>query len=135
MLIAIGAFVVVSDLQTTEVPRQQNIVAKETGDGFVTALTLAVKGGTGFSYNYSFPKTVFARAYAINLSNLNAANSTILMEYMGDYSNFTYMFDVPKFNYKMEGSCLTGSYLDSTRCSNVLMLRNDGENLTITQLP
>lgn len=135
MLIAIGAFVVVSDLQTSEVPRQQNTVAKETGDGFVTALTLSVKGGTGFSYNYSFPKTVFARAYTINLSNLNAANSTILMEYVGDYSNFTYMYDVPKFNYKIEGSCLTGSTIDSTKCSNVLMLRNDGENLTITQLP
>jgi hypothetical protein len=135
MLIAIGAFVVVGDLQSSEVPRQQNLVAKETGDGFVTALTLTVKGGTGFSYNYSFPKTIFARAYFINMSNLNAANSTILLEYTGDYANFTYMYDVPKFNYHVDGACLSGSALDSMKCSNVLMLKNDGENLTITQLP
>ncbi len=135
MLIAIGAFVVVSDLQTSEVPRQQNIVAKETGDGFVTALTLTVKGGTGFSYNYTFPKTIFARSYVIDMGGLNAANSTILLEYIGDYANFTYMYDVPKFNYRVEGACLGGSALESMKCSNVLMLKNDGENLTITQLP
>jgi len=135
MLIAIAAFVVVSDLQTSEVPLQQNIVAKETGDGFVTALTLAVKGGEGFSYNYSFPQTIFARPYVIDMSGLGAQNSSIIIEYVGDYANFSYMYDVPKYNYRLSGSCMAGSALDSTACSNVLMLFNDGENLTITQLP
>ncbi len=135
MLIAIAAFVVVSDLQTSEVPLQQNIVAKETGDGFVTALTLAVKGGTGFSYNYSFPKTIFARPYRMDLAGLSAQNSSIIIDFVGDYANFSYQYDVPKYSYRLSGSCLTGSSLDSTACSNVLMLNNDGENLTITQLP
>jgi hypothetical protein len=135
MLIAIAAFIVVSDLQTTEVPLQQNIVAKETGEGFVTAMTLAVKGGTGFSYNYSFPKTIFARPYLINMSGLNAQNSTIIIDYIGDYANFSYQYDVPKYSYHLSGSCISGSAIDSTACSNMLMLTNDGENLTITQLP
>jgi hypothetical protein len=135
MLIAIAAFIVVSDLQTSEVPLQQNTVAKETGDGFVTALTLAVKGGPGFSYNYSFPKTIFARPYRMDFSNLAAQNSSIIIDYIGDYANFSYQYDVPKYNYRISGSCISGSALDSTACSNTLMLTNDGENLTITQLP
>jgi|WetSurMetagenome_2_1015567.scaffolds.fasta_scaffold131922_3 hypothetical protein len=135
MLISIAAFIVVSDLQTSEVPLQQNTVAKETGDGFVTALTLAVKGGPGFSYNYSFPKTIFARPYRMDLSNLVAQNSSIIIDYMGDYANFSYQYDVPNYNYRITGSCISASALDSTACSNVLMLANDGENLTITQLP
>jgi hypothetical protein len=135
MLIAIGAFVIVTDLQASEVPLQQNTVAKETGDGFVTALTLAVKGGTGFSYNYSFPKTIFARPYVIDMSRLNADNSTIMMDYIGDYANFSYQYGVPKYSYKVGGGCIAGSVLESTQCSNVIMLNNDGENLTITQLP
>lgn len=135
MLIAIAAFVVVGDLQSSEVPLQQNTVAKETGEGFVTAITLAVKGGQGFSYNYSFPSTIFARPYLINLSGLNAQNSSIIIDYLGDYGDFSYQYDVPKYNYRIEGACIGGLAIDSTACSNVIMLKNDGENLTITQLP
>ncbi len=135
MLIAIAAFIIVSDLQTSEIPLQQNTVAKETGDGFVTALTLAVKGGPGFSYNYSFPKTVFGRPYVIDMSGLNAQNATIILDYIGDYANFSYQYGVPKYEYRFSGGCLGGMVLESMQCSNVLMLNNDGENLTITQLP
>ncbi len=135
MLIAIGSFVVVSDLQSAEIPLQQNKVAKEAGDGFVTAITLAVKGGEGFSYNYTFPKTLFARPYSLDLSSMNAGNSTMTITYLGDYSEFSYQYDLPKYEYILGGGCITGSVLSSNACSNTLMLNNDGENLTITQLP
>ena len=135
MLIAIGSFVVVSDLQSAEIPLQQNKVAQEAGEGFVTAITLAVKGGEGFSYNYTFPKTIFARPYQIEMSGINAANSTIIITYSGEYSEFSYQYDLPKYRYVLAGGCLTGSKLSSNECSNTLMLNNDGENLTITQLP
>jgi len=135
ILIAVGSFIVVSDLQSSEIPLQQNKVAKEAGDGFVTALTLAVKGGEGFSYNYTFQKTLFARPYVMNLSNLNSANSTITITYSGDYSEFNYQYDLPKYRYILSGGCISGSAITSNECSNTLMLNNDGENLTITQLP
>jgi hypothetical protein len=135
IVVAVAAFIVVSDLQTSEIPLQQNTVAKETGDGFVTALTLAVKGGRGFSYNYTFPKTIFARQYLIDFSNMNSPNASILIDYVGDYGNFSYQYNVPKYEYQVSGACLSGDTLKSNDCSNTLMLVNDGENLTVTQLP
>jgi hypothetical protein len=101
IFVAVVAFVAVSSLQSTEIPLQQNALVKETGDGFVNVITLAVKGGEGFSYNYTF----------------------------------SYQYDLPPYNYFISGACLGGQVLGSTNCSNVLMLNNDGENLTITQLP
>jgi hypothetical protein len=137
IFVAIAAFVVVNNLQSSEVPFHQNTLAKETGDGFVNSLTLAVKGGQGFSYNYSFPKTLYARPYKIDFGNINAENSSIIINYVGDYSNFSYMYPVPGYKYVVvtSGHCLSSSVLESNVCSNVLMLNNDGENLTITQLP
>lgn len=142
MFVAIASFVVVSDLQGAEVPLQQNTVAKETGESFVSVLTLAVKAGEGFSYNYTFPKTLFTKYYTIDMRKINDANSSIMINWEGDYGAFSYQYGVPAYEYRFEGSCLTTSslekpayVLDSSYCSNTLMLENDGENLTITQLP
>ena len=135
MFIAVVAFVVISDLQTSEVPLQQNSLVKETGDGFVSVMTLSVKGGEGFSYNYTFPKTIYGLPYSLNLRNLDSVNRTMLIEWNGSYGAFSYQYDVPPYNYKIAGSCLGDEILNSTECSNVLMLNNDGQNLTISQLP
>lgn len=135
ILISVAAFVVVSDLQSSEVPLQQNKVAKETGDGFVTALSLAVKGGEGFSYNYSFPKTIYARGYAMDMRNLESGEPSINIGYDGEYGAFAYQYGLPKYKYRFSGPCLGPGVLESASCSNVLMMVNDGENLTLTQLP
>jgi hypothetical protein len=135
MFVAMASFVVVNDLQTAEVPLQQNTVAREVGDGFVNVITLSVKGGEGFSYNYSFPRTIFGRPYRMDMRGLGSAKSVILLEWEGDYGNFSYLYDVPNYRYRVEGGCMSGDILNSSACSNVLMLSNDGENLTITQLP
>jgi hypothetical protein len=134
MFVAVAAFIVVNDLQKAEIPLQQNSLAKETGQGFVTMLTLSMKGGPGFSYNYTFPKTMYGAPYAIYLTNLTEGNF-MMIEWNGSYGSFAYQYDVPVFIYKLEGSCLDGRILRSDRCSNTLMLSNDGENLTLTQLP
>jgi len=130
MFIAIAAFVVVNQLQRAEIPLQQNTVAKEIGDGFVTIITLSVKGGEGFSYNYTFPKTLFQLPYTIYLTNLT--DGFMVMEWEGSYGNFSYSYDVPIYNYKL-GGCVADGILVSDECSNVLTLNNDGGNLTITQ--
>lgn len=135
ILVAIASYVVVSDIQGTEVPLQQNTVAKETGEGFASVMTLAVKGGEGFAYNYTFPRTIFGRPYSIGLRNVNEPNATIIIEWAGDYGDFAYQYNVPSYEYKLGGPCLSGQALNSSACSNVLMLNNDGENLTITQKP
>lgn len=133
MFVTIAAFLVVNQMLTSEIPLQQNIVAKETGGAFANAVTLSVKGGQGFSYNYTFPRTVFGLPYRIYLTNLS--DGYMLIDWEGSYGNFTYPYTVPSYGYKVEGACLTGDILVSSSCSNILTLNNDGENLTIRQLP
>lgn len=133
MFIVVVSFVIVNQLQSTEVPLQQNRVAKETGEGFANALTLSVKGGEGFSYNYTFPKTIFGIPYKMDFTELTTNRNTMILEWEGPYGNFSYSYNVPTYNYIIGGGCLSGNVLISNQCSNVLMLNNDGENLTITQ--
>ncbi|MFH1520892.1 MAG: hypothetical protein ABID61_04555 [Candidatus Micrarchaeota archaeon] len=135
MFVAIAAFLAVSDIQRTELPYQQNKAVKEAGDGFVSILTLSVKGGEGFSYRYVFPRTIFGIPYTIHLGNLATPRPNIVIEWPGNYGNFSYQYNVPSYNYKF-GGCITQGVdpiLQSDACSNVIMLNNDGENLTITQ--
>ncbi len=133
MFMAIAAFVVVSDVQRSELPLQQNSVAKETGEGFVTTFILAVKGGNGFQYQYPFPKTIFGIPYSIDMTNINHQNSTILLSWTGPYGEFSYQYDLPKYDYEVSGTCLSGSVLKSDQCTNVLLFTNDGKKLTINQ--
>jgi hypothetical protein len=130
MFVAVAAFIVVNDMQRTEVPLSQNRLVKETGEGFITMITLSMKGGKGFTYNYSYPKTIFGSPYAIYLTNLS--NGFMVIEWNGSYGPFSYQYDVPPYNYKVEGTCLGGDkILRSDICPDSLMLMNDGENLTL----
>lgn len=130
MFVAIAAFVMVSQLQGSEIPLQQNTVAKEMGEGFVTIITLSVKAGDGFSYNYTFPKTLFGTPYKMHMGNLT--DGFMIMEWEGSYGNFSYSYDVPAYGYEVRG-CVADGVLVSNECSNVLTLYNDGKNLNITQ--
>ena len=131
MFIAIAAFLAVNQLQTTEIPLQQNNVAKETGEGFATVVTLSVTGGEGFSYKYTFPRTVFGLPYTIHF--LSPTNDVIILEWEGSYGNFSSSYNVPSYPYKFQG-CLSDKKFVSNECSNTLIFENDGENLTITQV-
>ncbi|MBU0533096.1 hypothetical protein KKB44_06405 [Candidatus Micrarchaeota archaeon] len=133
MFITIAAFVVVNQMMSTEIPLQQNTVAKETGEAFANAILLSVKGGNGFSYNYTFPRTLFGLPYTIYLTNLS--DGFMILEWEGNYGNFSYSYSVPSYEYNVDGACLTGGVLMSDTCSNVLMLNNVHGNLTINQMP
>jgi hypothetical protein len=134
MFITIAAFVVVNQMLSSEIPLQQNTVAKETGDKFANVVTLSVKGGTGFSYNYTFPRTIFGLPYRMYMTNLT--DGFMVLDWEGSYGNFSYKYSVPSYSYHVQGGCLDGDILMSnSTCSNVLMFINDGENLTIRQLP
>jgi len=141
MLMVIISFIVVNHVQESEIPLQQNTVAKETGASFQNAITLAIKGGRGFSYNYSFPRTVFGLPYQIDMGPVKSPNATILLTWKGTYGNFSYYFDVPVYNYKFQDQtqknkdCLNDAdrMLSSETCAPWLRFDNDGQNLTITQ--
>ncbi len=131
MFVAIAAFVVVNSLQSSEIPLQQNSVAREVGGGFANVFTLAVKGGPGFAYNYTFPKTIFNLPYAIVL--LPGGHDVFILEWGGAYGNFSYQYDVPAYEYSLEG-CLADGVFVSNECDNMLMFSNNGSTLTIEQV-
>lgn len=128
MFVAIAAFIIVNQIQSTEVPIQQNTVAKEIGEGFSSTFSLSVKGGTGFSYNYSFPRTIFGIPYKITF-----LENSIILDWEGSFGNYSSSYDIPYYSYDF-GGCLQDRVLTSNECGNMLMLENNGEKLTITQV-
>lgn len=135
IVITVAAFLIVNDLQRSEIPLQQNKVVKEHGDTFVNIITLSVKGGEGFQYSYHFPRTLFGIPYMIDFTHMVSYNDnpylTIIWE--GSYGNFTYDYYVPSYNYNIHSS-IGGQILQSDgQPNNLLTLINDGENLTIIQ--
>jgi hypothetical protein len=134
MFVVVAAFVVINDLQGSEIPQRQNTVAMETGQGFANIVTLAVKGGTGFNYNYLFPKTIFGMSYVIDFTRL-ADNDTFIIDWAGPYGNFSYEYLAPSYTYVIDASdCIVDNKLVSNNaCSNVLILNNDGVKLRIKQ--
>jgi hypothetical protein len=132
MFVVVAAFIVISQLQSSEIPLRQNSVARETGQAFADIITLSVKGGEGFSYAYTFPKTIFGMPYAIDMTRL-ADRHIIFIDWAGPYGNFTYQYAVPAYGYALAGSCLDDGRLESDMCANMLILNNVGNTLTITQ--
>ncbi|MFH1785816.1 MAG: hypothetical protein ABH842_05290 [Candidatus Micrarchaeota archaeon] len=136
IVITIAAFLIVNELQRSEIPLQQNKVVKETGETFVNIITLSVKGGEGFSYSYTFPRTIFGIPYQIDFTHLASSpdyNQYISIIWEGSYGEFIYDYYVPAYNYYPTGCIGGGMFTSNSSCSNVLTLINDGENLTITQ--
>ena len=136
MVLVIAAFIVINDLQSSELPLRQNTVARAVGDGFANSIALGVEGGRGFSYNYSFPKTIFGAPYSINLPD---KNYNIVLDWQGPYGNFSYSYKVPTYNYKVnsDNGCIKENgeqnTIRSDGCENLLILNNDGQNLVISQ--
>ena len=135
MFVAIAAFVVISQMQNSELPLRQNQVAKETGEGFVNAITLSVKAGRGFRYNYTFPKTILGNPYRMDMRGMAQGKDFIMIDWEGPYGNFSYQYDVPPYEYQVEsdGKCLGNRIVVSDICSNFLTFENNGSMLKITQ--
>lgn len=132
MFVVVAAYVVVNQVQGGEIPLSENTVAKETGNNFANVMTLAVKGGEGFQYMYTFPKNLFGLPYVIDMTR-TASSNTFIIDWTGPYGNFSYEYLLPAYNYVINGGCIAGNRLTSNNCSNVLLLNNNGSTLNITQ--
>jgi len=127
MFVALIAFLVVNYTQNSEMPVQKNKVAVEVGYNFADAVALAVRGGEGFIYTYYFPKTVYGYPY-----NMTFKQNSLLMEWTNEYGSFNYHYSLPNYNYKyVPCPSEPSGTLQSDKCSNVLILENDGSSLTI----
>lgn len=137
LVIVIAAYTVISYVQSSELPAKQNSVAKETGEGFENVIRLSVQGGQGFSYVYTYPRSILGAPYSLNFNSLlSRANQSFFIIWPGPYGEFTWGYRVPAYTYRVEGTCLSGSVLasDNVDCSNILLLKNDGENLSLRVL-
>lgn len=141
MFVVIAAFVIISHIQSTEVPTKEYQLVKETAEGFSGVITLAVKGGSGFTYKYNFPKKILGKSYQIYFQP--SGSPWMITEWTGQYGNFSYSHSIPAYNYQYKGClCKTKSVcssndqpiLVSNDCSSTLLLENDGKNLTLTQV-
>ena len=144
MFVVIAAFVVVNQMQSTEIPQRENLIAKDTGELFSSAFNLAVKGGFGFTYNYTFPKTILGTPYSLSFS---PEKQVMILDWEGRYGPFSQSYLLPGYEYVFPNAgdkskqCIseyTASgvkgkvyILNSTECSNVLTLYNDGEKLMV----
>ncbi len=139
LFIVILAYVLVNFVQNTEVPEKQSLLVKELGQSFVDSINLAIKGGSGFSYNTSFAKTILGSAYRITVYE-TAPNSQIfnlLIDANISSSEYNSIYSLPSYKYKFDGNCWDQSGLghtfNSTTCKNWLSFQNDGENLSLTK--
>lgn len=130
MFLVIAAYVVINQVQNVELPARENSVAKETGEGFLNAISLSVKGSYGFTYKYTFPKTILGAPYSIDLTDAQR-QKVMRLDWAGPYGNATFAYSLPQYNYVLaSSSCTSDNIIHSDRCKNVLTLSNDGESLT-----
>jgi len=127
MFIAIVAFVMVNYTQSSELPAQKNRVAREIGNNLAEAISLAVRGGPGFTYVYYFPRTIYGYPY-----NITFKENSMLLEWTNEYGEFNHYYSLPAYTYKY-GGCVNNKLLNSESCSpNILILNNTENGLTIS---
>ena len=133
MFIVIIAFFVVNRVQSTEIPLRENTLARETGEFFASTITLAVKGGVGFSYNYAFPRTILGNPYRLSFSS---NNKVMILDWSGRYGNYSQSYSLPPYPQYAFGGCITDvsgvHVFDSSLGSDVLKLNNNGDTLLIS---
>lgn len=132
MIVAVAAFLAVGEMRKTEIPLSENRVVTEVGRGFSNVFTMSVKAGEGFSYNYTFPKTVLGSPYRVYFVS-EGGEDVLIMEWNGDYGEFTYPYTLPPYDYDLSGNCLSENRIESSNCSNRLLFQNDGSTLTVFQ--
>lgn len=131
MIVAVAALLAIGELNRTEIPLSQNRVVKSVGSGFANVMTMSVKAGEGFTYVYTFPKTVMGRPYKLYYLTEGGID-VLLIEWTGDYGEFSYTYSLPSYDYSVTG-CFSDGDVESESCSNTLLISNDGSSLTVYQ--
>lgn len=127
MFVAIVAFVMVNYTQSSELPAQKNKVAVEIGHNLANVVSLAVRGGPGFTYVYYFPKTIYGYPY-----NITFKRNSMVLDWTNEYGAFNYYYSLPDYNY-IYGGCAASGLLQSEACQpNVLILNNTESGLVIS---
>ncbi|MFH2106443.1 MAG: hypothetical protein ABII22_04230 [Candidatus Micrarchaeota archaeon] len=140
LFVVVAAYFLVNYMQESEIPPKENSLVEEVGQSFADAATLSVYGGKGFTYTFSFSKSVLGNKYYISMYG----DKLGIDSKMGS-SEFGSIYTLPKYNYIYEGDCwddregvdkdnnpVVAKILDVSKCKNYLTFSNDGDVLTIT---
>ncbi len=140
LFMAIAAYFVISTVESSEIPQTEGTIAMNTGQVFASSIAMAVQNGNGFTYNYTFPRTIMQSPYTLKFS---PNEHVMVLDWQGTYGNFSQSYALPYYNYAF-GNCITavtspdtvGSVyvFDSSApgCSDILTLSNDGSVLKIS---
>ncbi len=120
--LAIGAFIVLSIIREDEYPRAQYALLNEVGNSVVGAINFVARSGKGFTYNYTFQKTLLGRNYSV------VFRESYVDMGLDDVSQ---RFDYLPYNYKMEGKCRSFPCSLSSDQIKKLILKNNGTHVII----
>ncbi len=131
MIVAIAAFVVIDQTQRSEIPVRENTIAQETGRFFQSSIEMSIRAGEGFTYNYTFPRTVLGNPYNLTFSK---QNNLMVLDWRGSYGAYSQAYDLPTYTYIFAGIKPDSDpyVFESTSGGSSLTLFNDGATLTIT---
>jgi hypothetical protein len=143
MFMAIAAYFVISTVESSEIPQTEGTIAMDTGQVFASSIAMAVQNGNGFTYNYTFPRTIMQTPYNLTFS---PAKHVMVLDWQGSYGNFSQFYTLPDYIYIFPalGGCIKEApstpetagivyVFDSSApgCSDILTLSNDGTQLSI----
>ena len=130
LLIVILTFGLVSFMQESEIQFRESIVAKEVGETFSDAISLAIRSGQGFRYNMTFKKTLLSRNYEVIFDD---ANGRIFFNWMGTYGEISNLYYIPSYDFRYLSCMSPEKKLKSDDCKNTLSLYNNGSTLFVEQ--
>ncbi|MGV8176747.1 MAG: hypothetical protein ACP5NX_03040 [Candidatus Bilamarchaeaceae archaeon] len=85
---------VVFFVQGAEMAEKESLLARETGEQFADAVSLAVRAGDGFTYNMDYPKTLLGGEYQVYFVP-KTDKGVIIINWKGKYGEYTFSYVVP----------------------------------------
>lgn len=132
MVVLIAGYVVVLYVQGTELPFKEGLVVKETGQTFISAVSLVKKGGAGFEYVVSLPVAMFGHNYELVV---NDGSDSVVINALGSSQNITFSYPLPSrihyFSDDPQGTCVRQDgdfmYVQSEGCNGLIKISNVGK--------
>ncbi len=117
--------------QSSDIAKMEYGLAKETGQSFADAINFAVKGGSGFTYKFGYPKKILGTPYYLDF-----VDSTMFITWKGQNENFTYAYNLAKYEYRYDFCQCTkeaSKTLYSSCGESKIVITNSGSKVMIKQ--
>ena len=133
VIIGIAAYLIINNMESSEVLAKQSYLIRETGSAFVDGISVGVLGGSGFSYVFNIPPLASLESSQYNIT-ISTKDKVLLIEWGTGPHQLSYLYDIPDYGYSFESRCFKSSgfnYVFVSNCTDQLLLENDGTTLHI----